>query len=101
MLDPSYGILPKRGRCILSYGKDKDKDKYKNTEKIQEKCVNVYKLTYPVSMICRLKYPLAHNTHCQREDIDKDRDRMLRIPNTCYIFEKQGVQGYQILLSEQ
>ena len=29
-------------------------------------------------------------------DIDKEKDREHRRPNICYIFEKQGVQGYQI-----
>ena len=42
---------------------------------------------------------LAHiNTYCplQDKDKDKDKDKMLKRPNICYAFEKQGVQGYQI-----
>ena len=30
------------------------------------------------------------------KDKDKDKDKVHRRPNICYIFEKQGVQGYQI-----
>ena len=30
------------------------------------------------------------------EDKDNDKDKMLKRPFTCYIFKKQGVQGYQI-----
>ena len=30
------------------------------------------------------------------KDEDNDKDKMLKRPITCYIFEKQGVQGYQI-----
>ena len=33
------------------------------------------------------------------KDKDKDKDKVHRRPNICYIFEKQGVQGYQISLS--
>ena len=33
-------------------------------KKVQEECVNVY----------GLKCPLAHDTHCPREDKDKDKD---------------------------
>ena len=35
MPDPSYEILPQRGRCILSNGDDKykDKDKYNDKDK--------------------------------------------------------------------
>ena len=41
---------------------------------------------------------LPHDTHCHFED--KDKDRMLKRPNICYVFEKQGVQGYQIWHSQ-
>ena len=34
--------------------------------------------------------------HPQGLDKDKDKDKMLKRPNICYAFEKQGVQGYQI-----
>ena len=34
-------------------------------KKVQVECVNVY----------RLKCPLAHDTHCPREDKDKDKDK--------------------------
>ena len=30
------------------------------------------------------------------KDEDKDKDKVLKRPITCYIFEKLGVQGYQI-----
>ena len=37
------------------------------------------------------------HTHTDKyEDKDKDKYKMLKRPITCYIFEKQGVQGYQI-----
>ena len=44
MPDPSYEILPLRGRCPLSYGDDeyKDKDKYKDKEKVHRR-PNIYK----------------------------------------------------------
>ena len=37
--DPPYDVLPKRGRCLLSYGDDKDKDK----EKVKDKDKNAEK----------------------------------------------------------
>ena len=37
------------------------------------------------------------HTHKDKDkDEDKDKDKVLKRPITCYIFEKQGVQGYQI-----
>ena len=30
------------------------------------------------------------------KDKDNDKDKVLKRPITCYVFEKQGVQGYQI-----
>ena len=37
------------------------------------------------------------DTHKDKyEDKDKDKDKMLKRPITCYIFEKQGAQGYKI-----
>ena len=36
------------------------------------------------------------NDNYKDKDEDKDKDKVLKRPITCYIFEKQGVQGYQI-----
>merc|ERR1712179_182061 len=37
------------------------------------------------------------DTHKDKyEDKDKDKDKMLKRPIKCYIFEEQGVRGYQI-----
>ena len=47
--------------------KDKDKDKHKIKYKDKEKC----------------------------KDRDKDEDWLLKRPDMCYIFEIQGVKGYQ------
>ena len=55
MSDHSCDVLLKRGRCLMSYTDDKDKD----TD-------------------------------------DKDKDKVPKRPKKSYIFEKQGVQGYQI-----
>ena len=54
-------------------------EKYKDKHKHKDKCKD--------------KGPLAYDTH---KDKDKDKDKVLKRPNICYIFEKQGVQGYQI-----
>ena len=40
---------------------------------------------------------LAHvNGHCPLQDKDKDRDKVLKRPHICYVFEKLRVQGYKI-----
>ena len=54
MPDPSYEILPQRGRCLLSNGDDeyKDKDEYndKDRKKFQEEWVNVSRFKFPMLM---------------------------------------------------
>ena len=55
MPDPSYEILPQRGRCVLSNGDDEYKDKYNDEDrkKFQEEWVNVYRFKFPMLMyIC-------------------------------------------------
>ena len=32
----------------------------------------------------------------KHKDKENDKDKVLKRPITCYVFEKQGVQGYQI-----
>ena len=37
MSDPSYEVLPKRGRCLLRHSHDKDKDRGKDKDKDKDK----------------------------------------------------------------
>ena len=50
MPDPSYEILPYRGRCLLSYSdnkdKDKGKDKYKDKDKDKDKVLKRPNMCY-------------------------------------------------------
>ena len=63
MPNPSYEILPRGGRCLLSYGDDEYK--YKDKDK------------------------------------DKDKDEVHKRHNICYIFEKQGNQGYHHFITSE
>ena len=38
----------------------------------------------------------THKDKYKDKDKDNDKDKVLKRPITCYVFEKQGVQGYQI-----
>ena len=38
----------------------------------------------------------THKDKYRDKDEDNDKDKVLKSPITCYIFEKLGVQGYQI-----
>ena len=59
--DPTYDILPKIGRCLLSYGHDEYEDK----DSRRSELVNLYRLKYPVLMSIgwnglRLMTPTVH-----------------------------------------
>ena len=65
--DPSHAIFSKsREFKDIRYDAYRDKDRYKDKDKHKD------------------------------NDKDNDKDKVLIRPITCYIFEKQGVQGYQI-----
>ena len=56
MSDPSFEVLTKRGRCLLSYS-DKDKDKHKHKDKDKDKDrekvlkrPNIQLLEYPIPL---------------------------------------------------
>ena len=65
-LQSTYYTSPESWGHCLSYRDDNDNDKHTHKDKDKDK------------------------------DEDKDKDKVLKRPITCYIFEKQGVQGYQI-----
>ena len=49
----------------------------------------------PHIMHHRKEYDISNDNDTHR-DYDNDKDKMLIRPITCYIFKKQGAQGYQI-----
>ena len=70
-------------------------------KKFQKEWVHVYRFKFPVLMYIDAEMSLAHvDTYCplqdKDKDNDKDKDKIHKRPYMCYIFEKQGVQGYQI-----
>ena len=97
-------LLRVKNRPIIYFGKVYDVDnpsahvdndiythKEKDKDRRKEESNHVYRLTYSVQhFICKDKITFG------KTNKDKDKDKVLKRPNMCYILEKQETQGFQI-----
>ena len=75
--------------------KDTHKDKYKDTQRQRQEKTFKKKVLMYIGIIAVLRY-IYIGKQAYEITFDKDKDKMLKRPNMCYIFEKQEVQRFQI-----